>query len=340
MIILNIKEIILKDLRESLYNKTILIVIILPIIASLFFTIISQPQIEKKFKVGIIETEEQGLTVYFSDRIQNFQSFIYTDINKGIKDIKSAKIDCLIICKKHDDYTVYIDRKDPVTYLFLKDSIEDILMSYLHIKPDINLKIISLNNLKLRTSFLPIWITITMTMIGILVISGNLAEEKDNRTLAALLITPINESDIIIGKALFGLFLSFITVIIMCVLNGVIPKNLLNLLSFTWLIVSASICFTSIGLIIGVLAESQSAARSLGTIIYFPLLFPALIYNLSEFTRKLAGFFPSYYLYIGIEKIMYYNHTGLEMIILPLYSMFLFTVAYIIFKRMIRHNEL
>jgi len=340
MIIVHIKEILVKDLRESLKNRTILIVIILPVIASVFFTLISGPQIEKKFQVGIIEKDNHNLKSYLTQNVKNFESFSYNNLDDGVADVKSGDIDCLIIYRNPKDYKVYINSQDPVTYLFLKGSIKDILRNYLDIKPDIKMEIISINNTKLSTSFLPIWITITMTMIGILIISGNLAEEKDNRTLAALLITPIDESNIIIAKGLSGLLLSLITVIIMCILNGFLPANLLNFIFFVCLLTTASVCFTSIGLIIGVFANSQSAARSLGTVIYFPLLFPALIYNLSQFTRKLAGFFPTYYLYRGLDKLMYNNYPGKELLILTFFAIILSGAAYVFFKRMVRYNEL
>ncbi len=340
MITVYIKEILVKDLRESLKNRTILIVIILPVIASVFFSLLSSPQIEKNFNVGIIEKNNQDLNIFLTKNVKNFTPFTYNDSNKGIGDVKSGNIDCLIIYKDSKNYKVYINSRDPVTYLFLKGSIRDILKNYLNIEPQIKLKVVSVNNSKLSTSFLPIWITITMTMIGILIISGNLAEEKDNRTLAALLVTPMDEANIIVGKGLFGFLLSLITVIIMCILNGFLPASFLNFIVLIYLITVASICFTSIGLIIGVFADSQSSARALGTVIYFPLLFPALIYNLSEFTRKLAGFFPTYYLYKGLDKLMYNSYPGWEILILTFFAILLFVAAYIFFKRMIRYNEL
>ncbi len=337
---MKIIEIVLKDLRESLKNKTILIVIFLPILASLFFSMISDPQIEKKFNIGIIEGEAGELKSYFDRRVENFKVSSYTHLEKGIEDMKAGYIDSLIICEDSNNYRQYLDSRDPLTYYFLKDSVNEILEKYLNIEPELNLEVILLPVSLPAASFLPVWITITITMIGILVISGNFAEEKEKRTLAALLISPINKSDIIIAKMLFGLILSSITVFIMCILNGVNFGNINNIFAFTGLTVTASICFTSLGLIIGVFADSQSAARSLGTLLYFPFLFPALIYNLSEFTGKLARFFPAFYLYRGLEKLMYNNHSGQEIKILTFFAAGLFLISYIVFKRMIGNNEL
>ncbi len=204
------------------------------------------------------------------------------------------------------------------------------------VKPEVNLNVIPVNIPVTRWSFLPTWITITITMIGVLVLSGSIAEEKETRTLDALMVTPACKQDILLGKGGAGIILIILTISIMFLINGVILTNISQFLALSTLILSAALCFSSIGLLIGNLAGSQSAARSLGTVIYFPLLFPALVYDLTEFTRKLARLFPTFYLLKGLEKVLFYQggiyFVGIEICILMVFAMFFFIITLVSYR--------
>ncbi len=302
-----VKSIITKELTEAFRNKTFLIVFLLPLIASLFFSIINNAEMEKDFRVGIIEEEKQGFFEFVSTNIKNIKPISYQNIEEGDTALRQGSIEGLIVLNDHQNFTIFIDSQKAMTFLFLKSSIEELIELYLGIESEVIKEVIPVNTAKARWSFLPIWITITITMIGVLVLSGSLAEEKENRTLDALLITPVNKSTILLGKSGAGIILILLTVVTMFLVNGVILENILQYIVLFVIILAAALCFSAVGLLIGNLAGSQSTARALGTIVYFPFLFPALIYDLTVFTRNLARLFPTYHLLTGLEKLLFYN---------------------------------
>ena len=53
---------------------------------------------------------------------------------------------------------------------------------------------------RVSCSVLPVWITVTMSMIGIMVVSGMFAEEKDSRTLDAIGVFSVGYHELLIGK--------------------------------------------------------------------------------------------------------------------------------------------
>lgn len=337
-----IYTIIVKDLLESLQNKTILIVIILPLAASLLFSLIDSSGVDKNFRLGIVEENSDSLYNFVEEQVENFIVLDFPVVENGLQQVKSGRLDALIMLERaevsgREKFSVYINSQKAINYFFIKDSIEEILKMYLQIPPALNYEIIPLNINQARLSFLPIWITITITMIGILIISGNLAEEKENKTLQALFISPARDLDIIWGKGIYGIILAFITVIIMCLLNGAMIVGGVRITLLIIVVISAAASFTAIGLLIGAIAQSQSAARALGTIIYFPLLFPILIYDLSEFTRNLARLFPAYYLQQALEKILLLEGEGIdlwvEIVALLFFALILSGVTYWRFKR-------
>lgn len=299
-----IRAMVVKDFIESFKNKTVLIVILLPVLASLLFSVVNSNEISKVFNVGVVENESSSF-ISFIDDVNDLKTITYKNEDKGIESLKSGQIDGLIVYE--ESFTVYLDSSQSLTYFFLKDNLENLIRVYLNESPDSNIDFVPLNSAISSLSFLPIWITITITMIGVLIISGGFAEEKENKTLYSIIISPASKFDILLGKGIFGVLFTFITIFIMCLLNGVYLIGIINLLKLIIVILVASVSFTSIGLLIGSFTDSQSTARSIGTIIYFPLLFPTLIADLSNFTRVFARFFPTHYLYSTLEKLLIYQ---------------------------------
>jgi len=299
-----IRAMVVKDFVESFKNKTVLIVILLPVLASLLFSVVNSNEISKVFNVGVVENESSSF-ISFIDDVNDFNTITYKNEDKGIESLKSGQIEGLVVYE--GDFTVYLDSSQSLTYFFLKDNLENLIRVYLNENPDSNIDFVPLNSAISSLSFLPIWITITITMIGVLIISGGFAEEKENKTLYSIIISPASKLDILLGKGIFGVLFTFITILIMCLLNGVYLIGIINLLKLIMVILVASVSFTSIGLLIGSFTDSQSTARSIGTIIYFPLLFPTLIADLSNFTRIFARFFPTHYLYSALEKLLIYQ---------------------------------
>ena len=79
------------------------------------------------------------------------------------------------------------------------------------------------------------------------------------------------------------------------------------LLSCILLLALGAISFTSIGLLIGLLTKTQSAARAISTIVYFPLIYPAMAADIAPSTQHLAKVLPSFYLYRGLREILNYQ---------------------------------
>ncbi len=331
-----IKSVISKDMKEFFRNKTIIIVIILPLLASLFFLIIEDAGLNKEFNLGLIDQNNTEFNQYVSNNIANLNLINYNNIESAQKDVGS-NIDGIIEINSKENYNIYLDASNTNSYFFLQNQIEQILDNYLNIKPQYSIQVIPLNQIEGRLNFLPIWLTITITMIGVLIISGNLAEEKENKTMDAVFIAPAYNYLFLIGKILSGVLLSTFTALIMLFINGFYRQPIINIFLVFIAIFLSSLVFNVIGLIIGAKSESQSSARSIGTIIYFPLLFPTLIYNLSEITELIAKFFPTYYLFQLINNLLSvdvnYSIIWYNLFILGIFAVVLSSILFYVFRK-------
>ena len=112
-------------------------------------------------------------------------------------------------------------------------------------------------------------LTIGMALVPLLMI-----EEKERHTMEALLVSPASYGQIVVGKALSGLFYCFLAVGVVYILN-------LSLLANFWLAllaVFASALFTvSLGLLFGVLFEQQTSMNMVMGLTLMLLMVPMIL---------------------------------------------------------------
>ena len=112
-------------------------------------------------------------------------------------------------------------------------------------------------------------LTIGMALVPLLMI-----EEKERHTMEALLVSPASYGQIVVGKALSGLFYCFLAVAVVYILNA-------SLLANFWLAllaVFASALFTvSLGLLFGVLFEQQTSMNMVMGLTLMLLMVPMIL---------------------------------------------------------------
>ncbi|TDO83406.1 ABC-2 type transport system permease protein [Halanaerobium saccharolyticum] len=344
-IIGNLKIILLlvkKDLKESLKNRTALMIIMLPLFASLMFSLVSSQQLVRNFELAVSGQESKELISFINNNFQNFEIEEYANIEAGRADTAAGNIDAALnynpeAAEIEDRYQIYLDSRNSVNFFILRENISQILASYHNLDsgPQFNFKPAA--DFKASSSILPVWLTVTITMIGLMLISASLSEEKDNKTLSALLVSRVNIYQVIAAKTVFAWILTLITTVLMGALNGVLTIGL-NRLLLAFIIVSlAAFVFSGLGLIISLLSSSQSSSRSISTVIYFPIIFPALVADVSPLTQKLALFFPTHYLYQALDKVLVYqggnSNLSLELSILFLFAIIFYLIILIYIRK-------
>ncbi|MFW6229998.1 MAG: ABC transporter permease [Halanaerobium sp.] len=331
----NIKCILLlikKDLKESLKNRTAVMIIMLPLFASLMFSLVSSQQLARNFELAVSGQESQELISFINNNFQNFSIQETDDIESGKEATAAGNIDAALnydpdMENVEDRYQIYLDSRDTVNFFILRENISQLLSTYHDLNDGPQFSFQPAADFKVSSSILPVWLTVTITMIGLMLISASLSEEKDNKTLAALLVTKVNIYQVIAAKTLFAWILALITSTLMGALNGVLTIGFNRLLSALVIITAATLVFSGLGLIISLFTGSQSSARSISTVIYFPIIFPALVADVSPLTQRLALFFPTHYLYQALDKVLVYQG-GDTQLTLELSFLLLFAIIF------------
>jgi ABC-2 type transport system permease protein len=338
-----IRAFVRKDLYESVKNRSILIAVVLPVVASLLFGVLDTVQTPKDFSIAIYEDTGSDFAQFVANTAVNFQLEAVSSVQQGQELVKRGQVHGFIQVEGENKFLVFLDSGRPVYFFSLSESITQLVKVYLGVPTRYDLEIIAVGDTTVSRSVLPVWITVTMSMIGVMVVSGVFAEEKDTKTIEAIGVSPAGYGELLLGKGLFGVLLSAGTVVIMAILNRLQGLAFSSWIALGGLTLVGAACFTAIGLLIGVIASGQSTARSVATVIYFPLLFPTLVSDLSSLTRILAGLFPTFHLFVGLEAVLLHGQGvgGIlaELVVLLFFSTVLMGVTFLAYRRMVNSYD-
>lgn len=128
--------------------------------------------------------------------------------------------------------------------------------------------------LNLQSYFIVLWVMMAVTMNGSFLVPTLLVEEKEKKTLDAILVTPAGYLDVVIGKLLVGVDYSLISATLIMVLNGGFVGDPEYSIAIVMLV---SLAMTLVGLLIGGLINSMSTLNTWGGFILLPLMLPGIL---------------------------------------------------------------
>jgi ABC-2 type transport system permease protein len=156
------------------------------------------------------------------------------------------------------------------------------------------------NNVPWKDRFLPAIVLMAIFVSGFAVPSSSLVDEKQKRTIKALLATPVTQIDIFVSKGLLGIITSIVMGSLILILNHAFNAQMGLIIFILFLGAVMAACF---GLILGAFMKEISsvyaAIEGLGVIIYGPgilALFP-------QAPKWIAKLFPTYYVINPIMEI-------------------------------------
>jgi ABC-2 type transport system permease protein len=147
---------------------------------------------------------------------------------------------------------------------------------------------------------LPFIVLMATLLGGSMVPSTSLVEEKQKRTLKALVITPTTLGDVFAAKGLLGILLSYYGAIVVLLLNGGLgpqPVLLLGVLALGTIMASA------FGLMLGAFIKDVdtlfAVIKGTGLLLYAP----AIVYLFPAIPQWIGRIFPTYYLIAPVIEI-------------------------------------
>ena len=300
-----------KEFKDSLRSSTFLVVIMLPVILAMLFTFLLGGPVASSSHIAVF-TEGETAFAEMLDEAGNLEVEKAPSWEDAEARVKDGDVSAALRIPANFDTTVelgttveldmvYDEAKSRQTNLAVA-TIEALLEDFAGRSPVAVVKATPIRKFKAGQLMLPVWITFAVALIGITLMATNVAEEKENGTMDAVLVTPVSRTEVMLAKALFGTVLVLVSVLLITVLNGVIGSHLILLMGLALL---GGFGMVSLGLLIGALSRDQRQASTLSTVIYLPIILPVFVLGLNPVIDAIAHVLPTYYLWHGANTLLF-----------------------------------
>lgn len=172
--------------------------------------------------------------------------------------------------------------------------------------------------------------SMSLVMVGFTLTSFIVTEEKDKKTLEALLVSPANYSEVLFGK----LFLAFTLTVLISF--GLIFSLHINEISITHTLVAiplGALVICLFGMVIGLICSTQAALSGIGTILMLGLFLPELLAPTNDYIGYLARALPTHHVIqvssLGKEgiSVQIFKHYG--MLVLSLIVTIMWVMSFV-----------
>jgi len=146
--------------------------------------------------------------------------------------------------------------------------------------------------LSVAQRLVPMVVIFALLIAGVLLTGTSLVEEKERRTLSAMLVSPVKLSEVVAAKAILGLVLSLLMGFIILAMNSALGSSPLAL--FVALVVAALMC-VEVGLLYGAGARDMKGLYALFKGLNLLLFAPVVFYLFPDWPQWLGKIFPTYW---------------------------------------------
>ena len=147
-------------------------------------------------------------------------------------------------------------------------------------------------DLSLVERMVPLLVLMAMLVAGVFVTSFSLVEERERRTIDAVLVTPATVADLLVAKATLGLLLAVTMGAVTLALNGALQGSPAGLLVA---LLAGALMSVVIGLLYGVLASDARSLYTLFKSLNIILIGPVVFYLFPDWPQWIAKLFPTYW---------------------------------------------
>jgi ABC-2 type transport system permease protein len=151
---------------------------------------------------------------------------------------------------------------------------------------------------------LPFIVLMAIVMGGMIIPASSLIEEKQKKTINAVIVSPASITDVFVSKGIMGIILSMVMGTIILVMNQVFGANPALLVGIIFL---GALMASMIGLLLGSFLKDLNSLTAVFKMIGLLLYAPAFIYLFPEIPQWIGRIFPTYYL---VDPLMAVSQRG------------------------------
>jgi len=295
-----------KELWQGPKNFIFVWVLVMPIIISLVVSLVFGTLFTEKPKLGVMD-EGSSQLVAMAEQLTSVVTKEYDNVSEIKQAVGSGAVDVgMVLPVDFDSSVIQGKEAELVTYIWgeslaknriiLGATIANLVRELAGQETPVEIEAITLGDavsIPWNDRLLPLIVLMAVFLGGLFLPATSVINEKEKKTLEALVITPTTIGDVFIAKGLLGVILSLFMGIVILILNqafGAEPTLLILVLAL------GAIIAAELGLLLGALIKDITtlfAIWKLGGILLFG---PAIIYMFPQIPQWIGKLFPTYYL--------------------------------------------
>jgi ABC-2 type transport system permease protein len=313
---MNLKHIGILFGKELIHgSKTFFFIfaVLMPLICSLAVSLIFGSLFSEKPRLGIVDFGNSQLVqkVTAADFITSDQ---FPSVNALRKAVEAGTMDMgLVLPQEFDSHLKKRQWMEVTLYVWGESLIKDrailvaamanYTLEVVGREAPVEINTITLGDGEVQSwaeRFLPLLILMAVVMAGCMIPSTSLVDEKQNKTLTALIVTPASQGDVVFAKGLLGAVIGVLTAVMILMLNRAFGAQTLLLI----LVLSmGAIMSASFGILLGMMTKDINTLfatlKAIGLLLYAP----ALINLIPQIPDWVAKIFPTYYIIAPVIEV-------------------------------------
>jgi ABC-2 type transport system permease protein len=295
-----------KEFRHGTSSLFFILAIVYPIVLSLLITLVFGDLFSQRPRLGVVDLGDSAVTATLSSYSQ-LEVIPYADEATLRQDVERGKVVGGVVLPTGLDETLRADASVELLTLrwgqaLAKDlalidaTVDRALLEVGELPQPIQVTLIPLGKVNTTTweqRLVPLLVLLTILIGGTMLPASALVDEKQHRTLGALVTTPTTLMDVYLSKMVVGVSISTVMGIVVLLLNRSLGDQPMLLLGT--LLISA-VGASAFGILIGSMLKDSNALmatfKSMGLLLYAP----ALVELFPRIPNWVAWLFPSYYI--------------------------------------------
>lgn len=349
MSIRNFWVILKKDVALGPRSPFVLFAIMLPIAMTLVLQLVFGDLFMQEPRLALVDQGQSQVSVLIQD-VEGIHVTFLSDPDDLKQKVGSHDFDAGLILQSGFDQELkdgsrpvmqfYISGESyAVNRLVLTVTAIDLIRAVEGTSPPVEVELVSLGRgeaLPISLRLVPIIAMYAFIIAGLFVPASSLVEERERRTIHAVLASPATLSDLLAAKAVLGIVLTFIMTVITLMLNSAFSHNQGDMMV---VLIVAAVFWSMLGLVVGLLAANSqilfAIVKGSGALLFAPVIF----YLFPDWPQWIARIFPTFWAIDPVWQILA-NHATVGEVLIPLLvtagmSIALIPVVVLLGKRML-----
>jgi len=294
-----------KELWQGPKNFLFVWVIVMPIIISLVVSLIFGTLFNEKPKLGVVD-EGSSQLVAMAEQLPSVVTKEYGSVAEIKQAVESGAVDVgMVLPADFDSFVMQGKATELTTYIWgeslaknrtiLGVTIANLVRELAGQEAPVEIEAITLGDevsIPWNVRLLPLVVLMAVFLGGLFLPAASVIDEKEKKTLEALVVTPASVGDVFIAKGLMGVILSLFMGMVILVLNqafGTEPALLILVLAL------GAIMAAEVGLLCGALIKDITTLFAIWKAGGILLFGPAIIYMFPQIPQWIGKLFPTYY---------------------------------------------